>query len=284
MPYSFSGIGTKFYGKEETDQSGVYLATEWIVFLYVPLVPIGSFRVRPREESAGAVPLKSQRSVIERVSLQWQHIYNVYAFIAAMAILAYLLADRRTALSNLFTGGLSSPSIPSTGPTPDPIPQNTPPPKPPYQRPTTDENGMPFPETSGYMKGYEQAFTDGRTQMTIDNTENDHDIYIKLYNLDMATPALASVFFVKANDKFTVESITPGSYELRYHNLDNGSYFRTEALTLKEEFDSERNMIVYDHLTVGLYGTIDGDMKTYPLTEEDFLEETEPLPVEGQPL
>jgi hypothetical protein len=70
---------------------------------------------------------------------------------------------------------------------------------------------------------------------------------------------LASVFFVKTNDQFTVEQITLGSYELRYRNLDTDDLYRTEALFLEETVDAS-GITRFTHLTVGLYGTIDGDM------------------------
>lgn len=267
MPFTSNGIiGTKFYGKEETSQTkGTYIATRWIVFLYIPILPLGSFRIHPEGKSVSTVLPGSQTEVLERVPLQCWHVCNVYAFIAAMAILANLVGNFRTV-------SVANSSAPLVSPVPS-APKEPPPPRqaePVYERPTAAENGTPFPETSGYVEGYAQAFIDGKTVLTVDNVENNYDIHVKLYNLDATPPALASVFFIKASDKFTVETITPGTYELRYRNLDKGDLFRTESFVLKEELDQNSGMLMLDHLTLKLYEIIDGDMETYPIEEEDF--------------
>lgn len=281
MPHTF-GIGTKFCGKDEIGKTGSYLATKWIVFFYIPILPIGSFKVRPKEKTVHDMSLSAQRNVIERVPLQWWHVCNVYAFIAAMAILTHLLTHRRMALVSLFTGKpplstevSSTPSAPPVAPSvlEDPLPPE--PIEPDYKRPTTAENGVPFPESSGYIKGYEQAFTNGKTVLTIDHEKNNYDIYVKLYNLDVQPPALASVFLVKALDNFTIETIMPGTYELRYRNLDTGDLFRTSDFTLEEKVDSNSGALVFTHLTLSLYGVVGGDLETYPIDDKDFEEDVE---------
>ena len=45
MAYTLNGIGTTFYGQRDFQPDGSYLTTEWLVFLYVPLIPIRSLRV-----------------------------------------------------------------------------------------------------------------------------------------------------------------------------------------------------------------------------------------------
>ena len=273
MTLTFIGIGTKFYGKEDAEQTNACIATKWIVFFYIPILPMGSFQECPverdNEKNNGAIAIGSPENVVKRVPLQWLHVCNVYAFMVAVAILAYLgVSHRQTSLASKS----SSPSeVSSVAPNLETVESTLPFPsaEPAYERPTTAENGVPFPETSSYVKGYKQAFTNGRTILTVDNAKNNYDIHVKLYNLDVTPPGLASVFFVKTSDQFTVEQITPGSYELRYRNLDTGDLFRTEALPLEETVDpSGRTAIT--HLTVRLYGAIDGEMETYPITEEDF--------------
>ena len=48
MAFTFNGIGTKFYGQRDFRTDGSYITTEWLVCLYVPLIPFRSFRVRYR--------------------------------------------------------------------------------------------------------------------------------------------------------------------------------------------------------------------------------------------
>lgn len=48
---TLNGIGTKLYGKTEMDPDGSYVATEWFVILYLPIFPLGSYRVWPEMNS-----------------------------------------------------------------------------------------------------------------------------------------------------------------------------------------------------------------------------------------
>ena len=48
MPYTFNGIGTKYYGKRDKEQDGSYITTLFIVFIYFPIIPLGSYRVLPK--------------------------------------------------------------------------------------------------------------------------------------------------------------------------------------------------------------------------------------------
>lgn len=44
MEFNIIGIGTKFYGKKDR-QASSWTATLWIVFLYLPVIPLGTSRV-----------------------------------------------------------------------------------------------------------------------------------------------------------------------------------------------------------------------------------------------
>jgi hypothetical protein len=40
MPFTFNGCGTRYYGKQDKADDGSYVTTEWITFVYVPLIPL----------------------------------------------------------------------------------------------------------------------------------------------------------------------------------------------------------------------------------------------------
>jgi hypothetical protein len=44
--FTISGTGTRLYGKRDKDSDGWYTATEFFCFLYLPIVPLGCYRVR----------------------------------------------------------------------------------------------------------------------------------------------------------------------------------------------------------------------------------------------
>jgi hypothetical protein len=43
--HTFNGTGTRFYGKSAKSADGSYVATRWVTLFFVPLIPIGSYRV-----------------------------------------------------------------------------------------------------------------------------------------------------------------------------------------------------------------------------------------------
>jgi hypothetical protein len=78
MPYTLNGCGTKYYGQRELMSDGSYITTEWIVFVYIPLIPIGSFRVLPTGKSSYYIIGNSSEYLVRRVPLNWKQIRNVY--------------------------------------------------------------------------------------------------------------------------------------------------------------------------------------------------------------
>jgi hypothetical protein len=94
MPFTYNGIGTKFYGQRDVKPDGSYIATEWIVFIHIPILPIGSFRVWPTGESSNWIVYNSTEYRAKRVPLCWPHIRKVYllgASLWAIVITALLI-------------------------------------------------------------------------------------------------------------------------------------------------------------------------------------------------
>ena len=48
---SVNGTGTRVYGKRDFWTDGSFVTTKWITFLWVPLIPLRSLRVRPLDTS-----------------------------------------------------------------------------------------------------------------------------------------------------------------------------------------------------------------------------------------
>jgi hypothetical protein len=84
MPFSFNGIGTTYYGKRDVQVDNSFITTEWIIFVYVPIIPIGSFRVKITGNSADFSFYQSTNYLVSRVPLNWRQVRNVYATIAAV--------------------------------------------------------------------------------------------------------------------------------------------------------------------------------------------------------
>lgn len=48
---SFNGTGTRIYGERDFLTDGSFVTTKWITFLWVPLFPLSSMRVRPKSDN-----------------------------------------------------------------------------------------------------------------------------------------------------------------------------------------------------------------------------------------
>lgn len=143
-----------------------------------------------------------------------------------------------------------------------------PPPKPSWTRPNTSPNGYQWPTTSAYVMGYNQLYTDGLSSVTIDNSRNDSDVFVKLVTLDGPQAFPIRIFYIPANDRFTAKNIRSGTYDVRYRDLNTGALLRSEAFGLEET--KMRDGTEYSEIEITLYKVLDGNMETYPLSEEDF--------------
>lgn len=249
------GTGTKFYGKDDIRPDGSCIATKWIVVAYLPIVPLGSFYVRANR---GAVVSRRLPPVTERVGWQKQHVVNVYAFWAAIALVFFTLTHRPTPrIAGAMPARIGKgEALPPSQYEAD------------YIRPLTAGNGQPFPEASGYIEGYEQLPGEGLSAITINNTENTSDLYAKLYSLGSDTSTPVRVFFVEAGTHFTVDDLDWGTYELRYQDLDTGGIAKTESLFLKKKIESGREYFSTMELT--LSKVVNGNLETEPIPAEEF--------------
>src|SRR3990172_8511729 len=85
------------------------------------------------------------------------------------------------------------PAVTSKSYVADPPPQT-----PQYVRPSMAPNGSPWPTTASYVAGYKKLHTDGRSTVTVDNSRNASNVFVKLVFLDSAQAYPARVFFIPA--------------------------------------------------------------------------------------
>ncbi|MBK5913605.1 J domain-containing protein [Rhodocyclus purpureus] len=143
------------------------------------------------------------------------------------------------------------PRTPPPGPKPyvaAPAPPVT---TPTYVRPATAPNGEPWPLSPGYVRGYKRLNSSGLSTVTIDNSQNDSDVFVKLVSLDGPNAFPVRTFYISAHGTFTVNQVTAGSYDLRYRDLGTGGLSRSEAFTLEEI--STYNGTQFSNITMTLY-------------------------------
>lgn len=162
-----------------------------------------------------------------------------------------------------FFGGKSSPP-----PGPKPYQANPAPVRPEYVRPITAPNGQPWPTSAGYVRGYQRLHADGLSTVTVDNSRNDSDVFVKLVSLDGAQAYPVRQFYIPAFGSFTLNKVTAGSYDIRYRDLSNGGLSRSEAFRLEEI--QTYGGVQYSNITMTLYKVQNGNMQTYGLSEAEF--------------
>jgi hypothetical protein len=142
------------------------------------------------------------------------------------------------------------------------------------QQPTTKtcdratKEGYPFPSTTGYIKGYQIKAKTGISTVTIDNSQGDFDLFIKLFTLSSERPQTIRAFLVKQGQEFKVENVTRGTYDVRYRNLSTCKLFRTEKFKVKEEKKSDG--IWSSRITLTMYKDPRGNTRHVSIQEDDF--------------
>jgi hypothetical protein len=123
MAQTFYGIGTTFYGKRDFRSDGSFLTTEWLSFIYFPVYPFPSLRVRyqgPAERSIHiGVGRAEKYAVYEKTSPNWKQVLCVYGYatfvvgwVFSIIILCASTKDATLALTLLFVGCLLPVTIP----------------------------------------------------------------------------------------------------------------------------------------------------------------------------
>jgi uncharacterized protein with GYD domain len=77
------------------------------------------------------------------------------------------------------------------------------------------KEGYLFPSTTGYIKGYQIKAKTGLSTVTVDNSQGNFDVFIKLFTLSSERPQTIRAFLVKQGQEFTVENVTRGTYDVR---------------------------------------------------------------------
>ncbi len=82
-------------------------------------------------------------------------------------------------------------------------------------------NGEPWPRQSGYLDGFSVGNRGDDMQLMLDNANNASAVFIKVYDVDRR--ANVRYAYVQAHDKYMVDQLANGKYEIRYQNLDNAA-------------------------------------------------------------
>lgn len=137
-----------------------------------------------------------------------------------------------------------------------------------YKRSLYAPNGKLWPVIPSYVQGYKKLHTNGLSSVTVDNTQNDSDVFVKLVSLEGAKTYPVRQFYIPAYSKFTVNKVKVGSYDVRYRDFNSGSLSRSEAFNLEET--EILGGTQFSKYTMTLYKVRNGNMQTYSLSESEF--------------
>ena len=137
-----------------------------------------------------------------------------------------------------------------------------------YVRSAVAPNGVAWPHYAGYLQGYDFLHNDGLSTVTVDNSSNDSDVFVKLVALDGATAYPVRQFYIPAAGRFTLKNVTAGTYDVRYRDLVSGGLSRSESMTLDEVQTNEGTQ--FSNMTMTLFKVRNGNMKTFGLLEAEF--------------
>jgi len=131
-----------------------------------------------------------------------------------------------------------------------------------YSRPES------WPEAASYLPDYEQLNLNGLSSATIDNSDNDSPVMVKLYYLNSEKPYPVRTFYIPAHGAFKVDRIAAGKYDIRYRYLRSGILSRSEPFELLET--SFKNGARFSSVNLSLSMLHNDDKQTTWLAEEDF--------------
>lgn len=131
-----------------------------------------------------------------------------------------------------------------------------------------DPDGKPWPQSTGYLKGFPKRHTDGLSNLTIDNSQNSSDVHVKLFYLSGDGGQEVRNAFIKAGSSFTMKKIRAGMYDVRYRDLEYGGLSKSEAFELEET--PVEGGIQFSNMTMTLYKIANGNMQTQSISESQF--------------
>lgn len=131
-----------------------------------------------------------------------------------------------------------------------------------------DPLGKPWPLYSNYIDGYEKLNSDGRSTVTIDNSKNDSDIYLKLVYHNTNDEKTVRHCFIKLGGKFVIVDLKPGFYSIKYQVISTGEVFKSEGFDLRET--KTREGVKFSEVSLTLFKVRDGNFNTKRISPDEF--------------
>jgi len=129
-------------------------------------------------------------------------------------------------------------------------------------------SGKPWPSAASYLRGLPQRATGGLSKLTIDNTDGGSNVYVKLCRASSTQCDGLRHVYIPRGSSFSINGIAPGTYDVRYRDLNSGRIAKSEPMALRQI--EEEGGTKYSVIRLTLYAVTDGNTTFAPLTEEQF--------------
>jgi DnaJ-domain-containing protein 1 len=235
----------------------------------------------PAADKVATSPLKSEsvRKHIPLLNVARAGYAGVFAFIVYAGLTSKdepLAVQRDNAPIDVVSPSLNAPSKLRATPqaqTPPSIVSLKAPAKEQYIRRSLDPYGRPWPESARLIKRFDLEFNPGLSSVTVDNSQNDSDVHVKLVLLALPWQIEAPVitmreFFIPARSAFYMNGVIAGKYDVRYRDLTNGALAQSDPFDVTEIETSTETQ--FSNITMTLYKVRNGNMQTHEITEADF--------------
>jgi len=82
---SFNGFGTNFFGHSKVEHDESYVATEFIIVFFLPVFPLGSYRIYNSEIAENSRSFfgssKNTKYRLKKIKLDLLQVFEVYAIV-----------------------------------------------------------------------------------------------------------------------------------------------------------------------------------------------------------
>lgn len=95
--FTLNGTGIRLYGKDKINPDKSHISTKWVTFFWIPLIPLGSFRVwKDITQNSGLITYGTETKYrMQKVALNFKQIFKVYSvtllILASFWIIGYLI-------------------------------------------------------------------------------------------------------------------------------------------------------------------------------------------------
>jgi len=185
-------------------------------------------------------------------------------YIAAIVVLFAIAQNNKTNLQEPNPAYSSAPPTDVSEYKPQAIANQSPK----FERPATAPNGRKWPATAGHIAGYPLLNGKGYSAVTIDNTRNDADVFVKLVHITDQKAFPVRHLFIPKGESVKTGNLKPGQYDVRYQDFSTGSFVKTQAFELVEV--READGIRFSEISMTLYKVRDGNMQTQQIPESEF--------------